>query len=198
MIMSDIKFFIERFDLPRALKDYEAFDDMERSDLSRLFEFLRTEKDVFDRKNTYGHITGSAFLFNHDLSKVLLTHHKKVDKWLQFGGHSDGDENTLRVAYKETMEESGIPDMSLASPGIFDIDIHLFQNKQQKEESHWHFDVRFAFKTNVTKFKVSEESYALEWFDREKFFRPFGNLGLNSRFIRKWEKLLKDQANNLY
>jgi len=38
--------------------------------------------------------------------RVLLTHHKKLGKWLQLGGHSDGNSNMLDVALKEAKEES--------------------------------------------------------------------------------------------
>ncbi len=39
-----------------------------------------------------GHFTASAFLLNHDQTKFLLMHHKKLNKWLQLGGHCESDD----------------------------------------------------------------------------------------------------------
>lgn len=183
---------IKKFDLESALSNYEGFDEREKIALTRLKRFVSTNNScIFDRANKYGHITGSGFLFNKDLSKVLLTHHKKIDRWLQFGGHSDGDSNTLRVAVSEIREESGILDLELLVDGIFDVDIHLFKNRQFKEESHWHFDIRFAFKTNATDFVLSDESIAIDWFAKEQFFAPIFKMGLDDRFLKKWDNLLE-------
>jgi|GEM_PF-5244905 len=50
---------------------------------------------------------------NADLSKTLLTHHRKLSKWLQFGGHSDGDENTMTVATRKLGKNQAYKNSSL-------------------------------------------------------------------------------------
>ncbi|GIS47576.1 MAG: hypothetical protein Ct9H90mP20_2460 [Candidatus Neomarinimicrobiota bacterium] len=35
-----------------------------------------------------------------------MTHHYQLNKWLQLGGHADGNENLLDVATNEAIEES--------------------------------------------------------------------------------------------
>src|SRR5580692_8424636 len=75
----------------------------------RMIELLDTVPDCFHRHGLPGHFTGSALVVGADGGRALLHHHRFLDRWLQFGGHCDGDENVLRVAAREAEEESGIP-----------------------------------------------------------------------------------------
>lgn len=52
-----------------------------------------------------GHITGSAWVVNGDGTEGLLTHHRKLDCWLQLGGHADGESDVLVVAIKEAEDK---------------------------------------------------------------------------------------------
>ncbi len=79
---------------------------------------------VFQNQNWGGHITGSMLITNREKTKVLLMMHKKFQKWLQFGGHSDGYTDTLATAIREFHEESGIEIEPEIIGGIFDVDIH--------------------------------------------------------------------------
>ena len=40
--------------------------------------------------------------------KVLLVHHRKLDKWLPLGGHIELDEDPEQAALREAKEESGL------------------------------------------------------------------------------------------
>ena len=93
---------------------------------------------------------------------MLLTHHRKLNRWLQLGGHSDGDGNPLRVACREALEESGLVVEPIRDV-LFDIDIHLIPARQD-DPAHHHFDARFALRAvGSDAFRVSDESYALRW-----------------------------------
>jgi 8-oxo-dGTP pyrophosphatase MutT (NUDIX family) len=48
-----------------------------------------------------------AIFVVHD-GKVLLIHHRKLDKWLPLGGHIELDENPEQAALREAKEESGL------------------------------------------------------------------------------------------
>ena len=39
--------------------------------------------------------------------KVLLVHHRKLNKWLPIGGHIELDEDPEQAAHREALEESG-------------------------------------------------------------------------------------------
>lgn len=109
-----------------------------------------------------GHITGSAFVLSPDRSAVLLTHHRKLDRWLQLGGHCDGIADARFVALKEAYEESGLARIRLLSGTVFDIDIHDIPARRD-EPAHLHYDIRFLMQAEAGDPCVSDESNDLAW-----------------------------------
>ena len=93
--------------------------------------------------------------------RVLLVHHAKLGRWLQPGGHSDGDPDTLAVALRGTREESGL-DVRALDDAIFDIDVHRIPARG-REPAHLHFEVRFLVQAEHDRFRISDESHALAW-----------------------------------
>lgn len=155
---------------------------------TRMLQLLDSTPDCFFRSSFPAHFTGSALVVNAGGDQALLHHHRKLDKWLQFGGHCDGDEDVLRVARRETLEESGIEGLILASQHPFDLDIHTIPPKDNEPE-HFHFDVRYLFiAPENAQFVVSQESHELRWFTPEELARVEMDEGLR-RMISKWESL---------
>lgn len=95
------------FKLLDELKKYKPYDNKEQEDLTKTILFLENSKNCYDRSNLEGHITAGAFVCDKQ-GNILLNHHKKSGMWFQFGGHSDGEEDSLNVAKREIMEEAGI------------------------------------------------------------------------------------------
>lgn len=119
----------------------------------------------FLRERLAGHFTGSAWLVSADGRRVLLTHHRKLARWLQLGGHADGDRDLARVALNEAEEESGLDGLRLEHPAIFDLDKHWIPARTGVP-GHWHYDVRFVVRAGTSEaFVVSEESLELAWRD---------------------------------
>ena len=135
----------------------------DEQDTARSFSgFLVSDAAVFERRHAVGHFTGSAWLVSDDGARVLLTHHRKLDRWLQLGGHADGDADLARVALREAEEESGLCDLQV-EPAIFDLDRHRIPARGSEPE-HWHYDVRHVVRaTRGEAFVVSDESHALAW-----------------------------------
>lgn len=135
----------------------------EEADLCNDFlQFLVSAPTVFMRTHSEGHFTGSSWLVSADGERVLLTHHRKLERWLQLGGHADGDDDLARVALREAEEESGL-DGLFVERDIFDLDRHLIPARGG-EPSHWHYDVRFIVRTSSNEcFELSDESLALVW-----------------------------------
>lgn len=131
--------------------------------VSRFCELLDSER-CFHRDHLPGHITGSAWILNKPKTHVLLVHHVKLNKWLQPGGHADGEENVLSVALREVNEETGLVHFKELVPGIFDLDIHTIPARADFPE-HLHYDVRFALVATDEEedIEVSEESHAVKW-----------------------------------
>jgi len=124
--------------------------------------FLDAAVHPFDREHVEGHFTGSAWLVSADGERVLLTHHRKLNRWLQLGGHADGDADLARVALREAEEESGLTDLVVENT-IFDMDRHRIPARTNEPE-HWHYDVRYVVRAMGSEaFVISEESLALAW-----------------------------------
>ena len=150
----------------------------------RFKAFVDSYENCFERSNFYGHITSSTWLLNSAKTHVLLTHHRKLNKWLQPGGHCDGDSNVKRSAVKEAVEESGIDSWEFASDDIFDLDVHRIPARKQDPE-HFHFDVRFLLIANGSEeYIVSEESHDLAWV-RLSEIRDFTNGESILRMVEK-------------
>jgi len=75
--------------------------------LEKTRQFVAQHENCFDRNLSIGHVSGSSWVVNPTFSHVLLLHHRKLDLWLQPGGHADGDTDILRVILNETSEETG-------------------------------------------------------------------------------------------
>lgn len=145
----------------------KLYNDQHQS-RDEIINFICNNENCFDRELNIGHITGSAWLLNKQGNKALLMHHAKLDKWLQPGGHADGNSDIISVAIKEAQEESGISSIELIYKNIFDIDIHLIP-KNSKEEAHYHYDIRFLLQvTSEEELKQNSESKELKWFSFEE------------------------------
>lgn len=139
------------------------FSAQEEETWQQFITFVQRESACFERSLTSGHVTGSAFVLNFERDACLLTHHRKLGRWFQPGGHADGDPDIRQVATKEALEETGIDGLTLLRDGILDIDIHTIPARAGEPE-HNHFDVRFAFVApKGASFVVSEESHDLAW-----------------------------------
>ena len=152
-----------RRDLLAALADYRSRQPNEGSVVDRFLALLEDEPRCFARDCFVpGHITGSAWLVDGTRKRVLLTHHKKLGRWLQLGGHADGDEDVLAVAMREAREESSLA-VAPVDAAVFDIDIHEIPARSA-DPLHCHFDIRFALEaTDSEAFRVSVESHDLRW-----------------------------------
>lgn len=139
----------------------------------------------FDRRHfTPGHITGSALVTNRSMDRILLTLHAKLGRWLQLGGHSDGDPDTAGVARREAEEESGLGDLHFVNwpawlsgtdtpefPGVasaetfvpLDLDVHIIPARKD-DPAHGHYDVRFLMMGDDTApLQITDESHDLRW-----------------------------------
>jgi 8-oxo-dGTP pyrophosphatase MutT (NUDIX family) len=170
-----------------ALRDYKTIFDEEREFIPRFIQLLQ-HPDSFQRHHLPGHITASSWIISNDGSKVLLVKHAALKKWLQPGGHADGDENVMRVAIKEANEETGLTNLTPVGSGILDIDIHpIPARKDLSFPAHDHYDVRFLFQADETDpLKISDESTDLRWINMselEKFNSERSILRLRSKVL---------------
>jgi 8-oxo-dGTP pyrophosphatase MutT (NUDIX family) len=125
--------------------------------------FVEEHADCLLRSCAPGHLTGSAWVVSPDRRCTLLTHHLKLDKWLQLGGHADGEEDLRAVARREALEESGLARIETVAEGIFDVDRHWIPPRRE-DPGHYHYDLRFMFEADPAEpLAVSSESKDLTW-----------------------------------
>jgi hypothetical protein len=178
---------VHRKNLREKLERYNPTGEEEVASRAKTLEFIDSHADCFERSLSIGHFTGSCWLVNRDGTKFLLTLHKKIGRWLQLGGHADGDPDLARVSLKEAREESGLQNIGLLSDEIFDVGVHLI-SEYEGIPAHYHYDVRFLLKTtdNDEDIQISAESNDLKWFEELSALPP--NSGVNiSRMFEKWK-----------
>lgn len=125
------------------LRAYQSTDD-EQADFHRhILDFIDEHPDDAHRRSCLvGHLTASCLVVDEDFERVLLLHHRKLDRWLQPGGHCDGDAELAGVALREASEESGMDGLRVV-PRIVDLDIHEIP-QYRDVPAHLHLDSRFV------------------------------------------------------
>lgn len=170
------------------LRDVEAYairHPEEAQSVAEFRVFMAENANAAERTLEYGHLTGAAWLVSADGRRVLLTHHRKLQRWLQLGGHADGDVDLLAVALREAEEESGLRDL-VVEGGLYDLDRHWIP-EHKNVPGHWHYDLRYVVRCHGSEaFVLSEESLDLAW--RDIAAMP-GNADYDEsmqRMARKW------------
>jgi 8-oxo-dGTP pyrophosphatase MutT (NUDIX family) len=169
------------------LANYQDPAPDQRDLRARFEEFANSSPNVFERHHPPGHFTASCWLLSPDQNRVLLTQHKKLGRWLQLGGHADGDTDLIAVALREAQEESGLSCLGPGSiePEIFDLDAHWIPARANDPE-HIHWDVRFVIHAASERFNVSAESDALAWVDIGSLAQDDGVDHSLRRMALKW------------
>ena len=149
--------------LAAQLEDYRRRWPDEAATAAAFQALLVDPANPFVRERLAGHFTGSAWLVDGDGRCVLLTHHRKLDRWLQLGGHADGDTDLAQVALKEAGEESGLAGLRVDAGEIFDLDRHWIPERGEVP-GHWHYDARYVVHAGAGEdYVVGEESLDLAW-----------------------------------
>jgi len=127
------------------LRGYEPADDTEARNVEAVVNLLTTSADPFSRARFQpGHITASCYIVDPG-GRLLLHHHRRLDRWLQMGGHVEAGELTTDAALREGREESGLADLTLDAR-ILDVDVHAIP-PSKGDPLHHHFDVRYLART---------------------------------------------------
>jgi ADP-ribose pyrophosphatase YjhB (NUDIX family) len=168
-----------------AFERYATDNPGERAVVSLFTGFAAAHADAAERSLASGHLTGSAWLVSADGKRVLMTLHRKLNRWLQLGGHADGDVDLARVTLREAEEESGLNGL-VVEADIFDLDRHEIPARAN-EPAHWHYDVRYVVRAGADEnFVVGDESHALAWCDIAALAADESTDESLRRMARKW------------
>lgn len=180
---------MDRITLRNQLEIYRTPYE-EESEFIADFAELTQDEDSYRRDRLDGHFTASAWIVNKRRTHTLLTLHRKLGRWLQLGGHADGNENLIEVALKEAQEESGLTSLKLVDSTIFDLDKHIIPERPHVQE-HFHYDVRYIFEADINeKLIMSDESISLAWIT---FDSVVDMIGYNPSILRMLEKTSKSE-----
>lgn len=125
-----------------AVLDARPGDPSHEAARQQILAFLDGHPDALHRSCAPGHLTGSALVVDPARRAILLLFHTKVQRWLQPGGHADGDGELAHVALREATEETGIPGLRVCVPAV-DLDVHVFRDARGLDPDHLHLDVRY-------------------------------------------------------
>jgi 8-oxo-dGTP pyrophosphatase MutT (NUDIX family) len=180
----------QREQLRTELRLYEPCDAIEAGHLRAIVDLLALGSSVLGRSHfAPGHITAGCFILDEEGGSVLLHHHRRLDRWLQMGGHLEPGETAVAAALREGAEESGLPDLTLVVDSIFDLDVHPIP-AGKGEPDHQHFDVRYLARTRKpSAIAISpSESIRLDWIPLDRA-EELMNEEASSRVIRKIRSL---------
>jgi 8-oxo-dGTP pyrophosphatase MutT (NUDIX family) len=142
---------------------YAPADPHEAAMRERLLAFVAAHDDALERTCRAGHVTASAWIVEPSRTRALLTHHRKLGKWLQLGGHVDGESDVRAAALREAHEESGLHSLRFVTTAVYDLDVHPIPARPH-EPAHDHYDVRFLLEADAAEpLTVSGESHELAW-----------------------------------
>ncbi len=157
------------------VRDYVTLFPEDEPETAAFNKYLlrNTDEGLYSRKNFDGHITTSAFIIDIASREMLLLRHKSLNRWLQPGGHTEGDISLRASALREAVEETGIPEEQLTLRSVhpnqdipFDIDSHYIPaNPRKDEDGHYHHDIRYVFEYtgNRSNSFNTEEATGMQW-----------------------------------
>lgn len=164
---------MHRQPLLKLLEAYRSTHPDESAVVDRMAVLVTGHEDCFDRTCRPGHMTGSAWVVSADSKRHLLMRHRKLGKWLQPGGHADGDPDVAAVASREANEETGLTGLRIVADAndnaVLDLDVHEIPARfgpsgEMIDDAHEHHDVRFLLQaTGPETLTINEESDDLRW-----------------------------------
>lgn len=144
------------FDFFRA---HTPIDERESESVTEFLDVIPTLDDPCNEDRGLIHVTASAIVVSDAGDKVALHLHKRLNMWLQPGGHIDAGETPADAALREAFEETGLPVRHQLDGGVlFHIDVH------PGPKGHTHHDLRYLVRAPEVPFHPGEgESPEVRW-----------------------------------
>jgi 8-oxo-dGTP pyrophosphatase MutT (NUDIX family) len=133
---------------------------------------LECSPDPFSRTQFMpGHVTCTGLVLAPDGERLLLIHHRRLDRWLLPGGHVEREDVEIwDAARREVVEETGAALLPDAAPPLAGLDVHGIP-AGKGEPYHLHHDILFHFRATSDQTQLSHESKAIAWCAPDDFDR---------------------------
>lgn len=151
------------------IQQYTTMNEQEVFDKQAILAFIDRNPDFLERTNLIAHFTVSTIVINQTMDKVVFAHHNIYQSWGWLGGHNDGDPDLVKVALKETEEETGLKDLKLYAPGIFMLDTiyvpnHIKHGKHVSDHLHLNATFLVIAKESEPLIVNEAENSGVKWF----------------------------------
>ena len=184
--------------LKKLLQEYIPFNEQEAFDRQAMLMFIDRNPDYLLRSNSIAHVTSSSIVVNPSMDRILFAYHNLYQSWGWLGGHNDGDEDCLRVAIKETTEETGVTKLKPYSNDIFMIETIMVPNHIKKGKhvsDHLHLNITYLLIADEKETLVinHEENSNVAWFTFEEALQKVTEphmIPIYKKALKKIEKLL--------
>ena len=133
----------------------------------------------------------SAYTIDFKNKKVLLMFNKKLNKWLQPGGHIEYTETPAETAIRETKEETGI-DIQIVGTTFDDENYEPIATKRYTNSVGDMIDIQYLAIPLTTKLKNKEKNNVI-WLDINEI-KNFENLDkeIKIKFLTLYETFKED------
>lgn len=151
----------------QQLASYVPFNEQEAHDREVALRCLK-QPDIYLRTNELVHVTSSAWIVNHDRTKVLMAYHNIMQTWAWLGGHADGETDLLKVALKEAREESGVKNIRPVSEKLYSVEMLTVNGHVKRDKyvnSHIHLNATYLLEAdeNDKLFVKEDENSGVRW-----------------------------------
>lgn len=133
---------------------------------------LEATAEPFSRRQfAPGHITSTGLVLAPDGERLLVVHHRRLDRWLLPGGHVEAEDREIwDAARREVVEETGVLLAPDGAPPLAGLDVHGIP-AGKGEPYHLHHDIVFRFQALGEEFRLSHETRAIAWCGPAEFER---------------------------
>ena len=185
-----------RAELTEAIRAFRPENEQEEADKKGILAFLAANENAFTRNNTIAHLTASAWVVNHDRTKVLMVYHRIYDSWSWTGGHADGEEDLLAVALREVTEETGVSSVTPVSKDIFSLEILTVDGHEKHGSyvpSHLHMNVTYLLEADEEEplTVCEDENKGVAWFGLDEALSASSEPWFVQRIYRKLNEKLR-------
>lgn len=180
----------------KVIEDYIPYNEQEKVEKEQVLQFGKLMPDLLTRNNTIAHFTASSFIVNKTRDKVLMVYHNIWKDWCWTGGHMDGEEDFLKVAIKETKEETGIKEVVPLGDSFIALDIvpaYGHYKKGKYVASHLHLNITYLLEVDEKEIlhKKEDENAGVRWIPISEYKKYVTQQSMYTIYDKIIEKMIE-------